>query len=813
MKEVKLKLIYIFVLLQPLIDLITALMTRFDVTTISFGIIIRGIFFFLMLVYIFFINKSKYRKKSIIYLLILGLFYFIYIITKQELLTKLSMLYNELVYIFKYSYFIVLFITIVNFADEYRLKCQDFVKFLIINLLLYSIMIIIPTLTNTGFNSYNNHEGYGIVGWFYSANEISAIFSMLYPFLLLNIDKKCNLKNIGLLIITIISIIILGTKAPYYSMLLITIFMVIYYLFNLKKKIPQFILVLAIVLLAILGKNYTPVNVNLENRKECFNDYINGEINNEDNDGLKCEVAEGQQIVMLSGREALLNHVFKIYKNSSVVDKFFGIGFSNRKVLNEPRWSIKLVEMDLFDILFRYGIIGFIIYIIPISLIIIKLLKYALYKKFKLSLVEIIYGYSVAIGIATGLFIGHVFGTPSSSFYLAIVSWLAIDKFTIERAKLNKNKITFLSLHLGVGGIENATINTANSLCNSKDVEIICFYHLQKDPIYKIDKRVKIRYLYEGKPNKEELLEAIKKRHIISIIKNSLLACSILWKRHHLMIKEIKKIKEGIVISTRVEFSVLLSEYGHRNILKVAQEHRYHNNNKKYIKKMQNNYANLDYVMALTKTLEKDYKTFFKGTKPKVVLMPNMLEESSEEKSNLQNKNIIFVGRLSPEKRVNDLIDIAYELKDNDWKFNIIGDGKDKDSLIKQIQSLNLNNITLLGSYPHDKVIKELCNSSIFIMTSITEGLPMVLLEAMNVGLPCIAYETPSGVGDIITNNKDGYIIKNRNKEGMVNKLKLLMDDKKLRIKMGHEALLKAQMFSKEAITKKWLDFIDNISL
>ena len=118
--------------------------------------------------------------------------------------------------------------------------------------------------------------------------------------------------------------------------------------------------------------------------------------------------------------------------------------------------------------------------------------------------------------------------------------------------------------------------------------------------------------------------------------------------------------------------------------------------------------------------------------------------------------------------------------------------------------------VLLLGSKPHSEVLDELYKSSIFIMTSISEGLPMVLLEAMSIGLPCIAYETRSGVSDIISNNVDGFVIKNRDQDEMIKKLEELMNNVKLRKEMGKKALEKAKQFSKEEITNKWIDFINN---
>ena len=73
-------------------------------------------------------------------------------------------------------------------------------------------------------------------------------------------------------------------------------------------------------------------------------------------------------------------------------------------------------------------------------------------------------------------------------------------------------KITFLSLHLGYGGIEKSVVAVANLLCHDYEVEIISVYKLYDEPAFKLDKRVKVHYLIEKyKPNKEAWKNSIKK--------------------------------------------------------------------------------------------------------------------------------------------------------------------------------------------------------------------------------------------------------------------------------------------------------------
>jgi len=89
-------------------------------------------------------------------------------------------------------------------------------------------------------------------------------------------------------------------------------------------------------------------------------------------------------------------------------------------------------------------------------------------------------------------------------------------------------------------------------------------------------------------------------------------------------------------------------------------------------------------------------------------------------------------------------------------------------------------------------------------MASITEGLPMVLLEAMSYGVPCIAYNTESGVKDIIDDGENGFIIYNRNEEEYIEKLNKIMLDNNLLSNMSKNAIKKAKSFEEKEILKKW---------
>ena len=145
------------------------------------------------------------------------------------------------------------------------------------------------------------------------------------------------------------------------------------------------------------------------------------------------------------------------------------------------------------------------------------------------------------------------------------------------------------------------------------------------------------------------------------------------------------------------------------------------------------------------------------------------------------------------------------KIDDKDAKLYIIGDGEEYERLEKLIADLKLEDrVKLLGYMSHKDMEKYLFDSSIFLMASVTEGLPMVLLEAMSYGIPCIAYKTASGTSDIIDNEYNGYIIENRDSDEYIKDINTLLDNDKLRMKYSKNAILTSKKFYKDEVVKMW---------
>lgn len=375
-------------------------------------------------------------------------------------------------------------------------------------------------------------------------------------------------------------------------------------------------------------------------------------------------------------------------------------------------------------------------------------------------------------------------------------------------------KITILSLHLGYGGVEKSISSLSNMLVEKYEVEIISVYKLYDKPVFEIDNRVKITYLLDSNlsPNKKELKEAIKAKNIINIYREGIKSIKILKLKKLKMIKAIKNIDSGIVISTRVEHNELLSRFGKDNLVKIAQEHTHHNNDQSFIQRLIDSCHNIDYLMPVSSELTKFYTKKLKNTKTKCIYIPHSLDHMPKETSKLESKNLISIGRLSKEKGYDDLIEVfgLVMTKKPNWTLNIIGDGEEREVLEKQIEKSNMTTKVILHGYRDKNYIGDmLLKSSIYTMASHEESFGIVLIEAQSYGVPCIAFDSAQGALEIIENNKNGYLIENRDKQEMANKIIKLIGDKELRDSMGRESKINSYKFSKENISKQWFDLLE----
>ena len=370
-------------------------------------------------------------------------------------------------------------------------------------------------------------------------------------------------------------------------------------------------------------------------------------------------------------------------------------------------------------------------------------------------------------------------------------------------------KVTILSLHLGYGGIENAVATLANTLCRRYDVEILSVYRLYNEPVFDLDERVKVTYISNIKPNKKEMLYYLKKKNYNKLFKGLGQSFKTGYVKYIKTALWLKNLDTDVIISTRTEHNFLVSRFVKKGIRKIAWEHNHHNNDKVYIKKLVDSCKMMDYFVPVSLELEEFYKKYLGK---KVCYIQHGLDYIPKKTSKLDNKNIISVGRLSKEKGFDDLLKVFRKLlnKDSNLRLNIVGDGVEKSKLLELSKELKLGDKVVFHGYQNKEYINDLLlNSSLYVMTSHTESFGLVLIEAMSHGVPCIAYTSAQGANEIITDGVDGYLVKDRSDDMMVEKIMTLLNDEKLRKKMGKNAKLKSNNYSTEVVLDKWSKLIN----
>lgn len=96
-------------------------------------------------------------------------------------------------------------------------------------------------------------------------------------------------------------------------------------------------------------------------------------------------------------------------------------------------------------------------------------------------------------------------------------------------------------------------------------------------------------------------------------------------------------------------------------------------------------------------------------------------------------------------------------------------------------------------------------------MTSFSESFGLVLVEAETYGLPLVSFTSAQGSNEIIQNGKNGFLIGNRDKEKMSDKLIQLIEDKTLRELVGCNARKFSEKYSKISVSNLWNEFIQNL--
>ncbi|WP_016990899.1 glycosyltransferase family 4 protein [Flavobacterium sp. ACAM 123] len=195
------------------------------------------------------------------------------------------------------------------------------------------------------------------------------------------------------------------------------------------------------------------------------------------------------------------------------------------------------------------------------------------------------------------------------------------------------------------------------------------------------------------------------------------------------------------------------------------------------------------------------------------IVIPNPNWLHTDKIALLQSKKVIAVARHSYEKGLDRLLYIwrVVSKKHPDWILEIYGKSDVDNSLMKLAKSVKIAESVFFYE-PVQDIEQKYLNASVCVMTSRTEGLPMVLIEAMSCGLPCVAYDCPCGPRSSIADNQNGFLIEDGNASLFAEKLILLIESKVLREQMGKVASESGAAYDVESVMKQWQNLFESLA-
>ena len=186
----------------------------------------------------------------------------------------------------------------------------------------------------------------------------------------------------------------------------------------------------------------------------------------------------------------------------------------------------------------------------------------------------------------------------------------------------------------------------------------------------------------------------------------------------------------------------------------------------------------------------------------------NTIKKSRIRSQSAQNKKkpwIITAGRLTYQKGMDYLLQIAELVlkKYPDWKWIVLGDGEERETMENRLQEKGLSDRLILAGHTAD-IAYFLDKAQIFVPTSRWEGMPMCLLEAKAHGLTCVSFDIATGPREIILDRRNGFLIPAFQCGQMADCIGKLIENETLRKSFSENAKLGIEKFQMDVVLQKW---------
>lgn len=276
------------------------------------------------------------------------------------------------------------------------------------------------------------------------------------------------------------------------------------------------------------------------------------------------------------------------------------------------------------------------------------------------------------------------------------------------------------------------------------------------------------------------------------------------WNHTRKLKEEVSAIHPDIIIGTEYHFTAAIAFAGLQQRYRVFswEHHHYYwiRKNRFWNFLTKKAYRKIERLICLNYQEAAILKTM-----GNTVVIPNFTRPQHVQTGNT-NHQLLTVAGLIHRKGIDLLLQVAEQVltENPGWTWKLIGAGPMQTDVNDFIRIKKLENRLLLQSPAGPDISAEYQQTAIYIMTSRFEAFPLVLLEAMSWGIPCISFDCPSGPNEIIQHGSTGILVPKDDTGAMITATNQLIADEGERKKMSATCLQVVQQYYPDEIYRKW---------
>jgi glycosyltransferase involved in cell wall biosynthesis len=366
-------------------------------------------------------------------------------------------------------------------------------------------------------------------------------------------------------------------------------------------------------------------------------------------------------------------------------------------------------------------------------------------------------------------------------------------------------------------GVVRSVLNLATHLARTHDVEIVCIWRGTDAPFFTLPPGVRIVTL----DDQGQALTGLRRwvRAVTRRFKGRLLHPADLMAAHTTLWTDIvlfawlRRIRPGVLITTRPSFNILGSRVARPGLVVVGQEHlNFEGRGPRVRPAIRRTYGGLDALVVLTEADRRLYTEFLRGA-TRVVRIPNAVPELAGPRSDVSSPVVLAAGRLTRQKGFDRLIPIFAKVarQEPGWTLRICGTGIQRPYLEQRIEEREMaRHISLLGNVRN--MAEQFEQASLFVLSSRREGFPMVLIEAMSKGLPVVSFDVPTGPADLVAHGETGFLVPRGDGDALADAMLELIRDEPKRRRFGAAAAERAREYSLEKVGRSWDELLTRLA-